>query len=80
MGHPKGVPLILGDGSFKPNISVMVGDLYQPGDAKRGASSSVFYMGINIGALIATLLAALVAGFVYSLLPRLDAAIKKYGA
>jgi len=52
------VLLILGNGFFKPNISVMVGNLYEPGDPKRDAGFNIFYMGINIGALIATLLAA----------------------
>ncbi len=52
------VLLILGNGFFKPNISVMVGNLYEPGDSKRDAGFNIFYMGINIGALIATLLAA----------------------
>ncbi len=50
--------LILGNGFFKPNISVMVGNLYKPGDPKRDAGFNIFYMGINIGALIANLLAA----------------------
>ena len=50
--------LILGNGFFKPNISVMVGNLYEPGDAKRDAGFNIFYMGINIGALVANLLAA----------------------
>ncbi len=52
------VLLILGNGFFKPNISVMVGNLYEPGDPKRDAGFNIFYMGINIGALVATLLAA----------------------
>jgi len=52
------VLLILGNGFFKPNISVMVGNLYEAGDPKRDAGFNIFYMGINIGALIATLLAA----------------------
>jgi dipeptide/tripeptide permease len=52
------VLLILGNGFFKPNISVMVGNLYEKGDPKRDAGFNIFYMGINIGALIATLLAA----------------------
>ena len=54
------VLLILGNGFFKPNISVMVGNLYEPGDPKRDAGFNIFYMGINIGALIATILAATV--------------------
>jgi dipeptide/tripeptide permease len=52
--------LIIGNGFFKPNISVMVGNLYEPGDPKRDAGFNIFYMGINIGALVANLLAAAV--------------------
>ncbi|MEM9454243.1 MAG: oligopeptide:H+ symporter [Myxococcota bacterium] len=52
--------LIVGNGFFKPNISVMVGNLYEPGDARRDAGFNIFYMGINIGALFANLLAAAV--------------------
>jgi dipeptide/tripeptide permease len=50
--------VIIGNGFFKPNISVMVGNLYQPGDPKRDAGFNIFYMGINIGAFAANLLAA----------------------
>ncbi|MFN2369884.1 MAG: peptide MFS transporter [Candidatus Krumholzibacteriia bacterium] len=50
--------LIIGNGFFKPNISVMVGNLYQPGDPKRDAGFNIFYMGINIGAFAANLVAA----------------------
>lgn len=51
-----GLALIaLGTGLFKPNISVMVGGLYPEGDARRDAGFSIFYMGINIGGLIAPL-------------------------
>ncbi len=50
--------LIIGNGFFKPNISVMVGNLYEPGDAKRDAGFNIFYMGINIGAFVANILAA----------------------
>lgn len=42
---------IIGTGFFKPNISSMVGDLYKVGDARRDAGFSVFYSGINVGAL-----------------------------
>ncbi|MBM4089227.1 MAG: hypothetical protein FJ276_07330, partial [Planctomycetes bacterium] len=48
------VALILGNGFFKPNISVMVGNLYEPGDHRRDAGFNIFYMGINIGAFLAT--------------------------
>ncbi len=52
--------VIVGNGFFKPNISVMVGNLYEPGDPKRDAGFNIFYMGINIGAFVANLLAATV--------------------
>ncbi|EGU37206.1 hypothetical protein VIBRN418_13816 [Vibrio sp. N418] len=45
--------LITGNGLFKPNISTMVGDLYQEGDNRRDGAFTIFYMGINIGALLA---------------------------
>lgn len=45
--------LIIGNGFFKPNISTMVGDLYAAGDARRDAAFTIFYMGINLGALLA---------------------------
>ena len=43
--------LILGNGFFKPNISTMVGQLYPPGDPRRDGAYTIFYMGINLGAL-----------------------------
>lgn len=43
---------IIGTGFFKPNISTMVGSLYKDGDARRDAGFSLFYSGINIGALL----------------------------
>ena len=43
---------IIGTGFFKPNISTMVGQLYKKGDARTDAGFSLFYSGINIGALI----------------------------
>jgi proton-dependent oligopeptide transporter, POT family len=42
--------IVIGTGLLKPNISTMVGSLYEPGDARRDAGFSIFYMGINIGA------------------------------
>ncbi len=47
--------LIVGNGFFKPNISTMVGALYRPGDPRRDAGFSLFYSGINIGALLSGL-------------------------
>jgi POT family proton-dependent oligopeptide transporter len=43
---------IIGTGFFKPNISTMVGTLYRAGDNRRDAGFSLFYSGINIGALL----------------------------
>ena len=48
--------VIVGDGLFKPNISSMVGQLYAPDDPRRDRGFTLFYMGINAGALIAPLL------------------------
>lgn len=45
--------LIIGNGFFKPNISTLVGGLYKEGDPRRDSAFSIFYMGINLGALIA---------------------------
>ncbi len=42
---------IIGTGFFKPNISTMVGSLYKKGDGRTDAGFSLFYSGINIGAL-----------------------------
>ncbi|MSP85151.1 MAG: MFS transporter [Flavobacteriaceae bacterium] len=43
---------IIGTGFFKPNISTMVGNLYKKGDARTDAGFSLFYAGINLGALL----------------------------
>ena len=43
---------VVGTGFFKPNISTMVGQLYKSNDPRRDAGFSLFYSGINIGALI----------------------------
>jgi len=43
--------LIVGNGFFKPNISTMVGGLYREGDTRRDGAFTIFYMGINLGAL-----------------------------
>ncbi|PJK02061.1 MFS transporter [Lysobacteraceae bacterium NML75-0749] len=50
--------LVVGNGLFKPNISSMVGKLYAPGDARRDSGFTIFYMGINAGALIAPIICA----------------------
>jgi proton-dependent oligopeptide transporter, POT family len=51
----------LGTGLFKPNISALLGSLYNRGDALRDAGFSIFYMGINIGAFIAPLVTGFLA-------------------
>lgn len=49
--------LILGNGFFKPNISTMVGGLYEKNDARKDSAFTIFYMGINLGAIFAPLVA-----------------------
>ncbi len=46
--------IIIGNGYFKANISTIVGKLYKDGDPMRDSGFTIFYMGINIGALLAT--------------------------
>ncbi|AMN50577.1 MULTISPECIES: peptide MFS transporter [unclassified Psychrobacter] len=48
--------IVLGSGLFKTCISVMVGALYSKGDVRRDSGFTLFYMGINIGALLAALI------------------------
>jgi POT family proton-dependent oligopeptide transporter len=47
--------IVIGTGLLKPNMSTMVGGLYSRGDPRRDAGFSIFYMGINVGALLAPL-------------------------
>lgn len=47
--------LILGNGFFKPNISSLVGKLYEEGDPRRDSAFTIFYMGINAGAALSPL-------------------------
>jgi POT family proton-dependent oligopeptide transporter len=42
--------LMFGTGLLKPNVSTIVGQLYTPGDKRRDAGFSIFYIGINVGA------------------------------
>jgi POT family proton-dependent oligopeptide transporter len=55
------IVLVLGNGFFKPNISTQVGGLYRPGDQRIDSAYSVFYVGINLGALLAPLVCGYVA-------------------
>ena len=57
-----GMALIaIGTGLLKPNISVMVGNLYRQNDPRRDSGFSIFYMGINVGALLAPLVVGYLA-------------------
>jgi dipeptide/tripeptide permease len=53
--------IILGVGCLKPNISTMVGGLYKQGDPRRDKGFTIFYIGINIGAFLASILVGFVA-------------------
>lgn len=57
--------IVVGNGLFKPNISTMVGKLYAPGDARRDSGFTIFYMGINAGALVAPIICASMIGQKY---------------
>ena len=48
--------IVVGNGMFKPIISTIVGKLYAQGDERRDSGFTIFYMGINLGAMIAPLL------------------------
>ncbi len=50
------VLIVLGTGLLKPNVSSIVGELYPSGDGRRDAGFSIFYMGINLGALVSPLI------------------------
>ena len=52
--------IVLGVGMLKPNISTMVGGLYKQGDVRRDKGFTIFYIGINLGAF----LSSLVVGYV----------------
>jgi len=55
------VLIVLGTGLLKPNISVIVGQLYGTRDDRRDAGFSLFYMGINLGAFIGPLVTGFLA-------------------
>lgn len=50
------VLIILGVGCLKPNISTMVGGLYQQGDVRRDKGFTIFYIGINVGAFLSSII------------------------
>jgi POT family proton-dependent oligopeptide transporter len=53
--------IVLGTGLLKPSVSTLVGSLYPQGDPRRDAGFSIFYMGINSGALLGPIVAGYVA-------------------
>ncbi|MBX3389524.1 MAG: peptide MFS transporter [Phycisphaeraceae bacterium] len=53
--------IVFGTGHFKPSVSVMVGQLYQPGDPRRDGAFSIFYMGINLGAFLCNIVCGILA-------------------
>ena len=55
--YPALALVFAGNGFFKPNISTMVGNLYAPGSRLKDSAYNIFYMGINIGALLAPIVA-----------------------
>ena len=52
--------MIAGNGFFKPNISIMVGQLYPKGDRRKDAAYTIFYMGINTGGALGPFICGLV--------------------
>jgi len=53
----------VGNGFFKPNISTIVGTLYDQGDRRRDAGFTIFYMGINLGSILGQLFCPLLADY-----------------
>src|SRR4029077_4511387 len=49
--------IVLGTGLLKPNVSTLVGSLYDSADARRDAGFSIYYMGINLGAALGPIVA-----------------------
>ena len=49
--------VVIGTGLLKPNVSTLVGSLYESGDERRDAGFSIFYMGINLGAFFGPVIA-----------------------
>ncbi|WP_266183379.1 peptide MFS transporter [Dyella humicola] len=57
--------IIAGNGLFKPNISTMVGQLYGVADGRRDSGFTIFYMGINLGAMISPVITQYLAESVF---------------
>jgi len=74
--------LIIGNGFFKPNISTLVGRLYEEKDPRRDSAFSIFYMGINLGAFLAPLVIGLFSDNLFAVKDETGAIITygyKYG-
>ena len=69
--------LIIGNGFFKPNISTVVGQLYDNGDKRKDSAFTIFYMGINIGSLIAPIICGLLAENIFA--HKINGVIVQYG-
>jgi POT family proton-dependent oligopeptide transporter len=52
--------LVIGNGFFKPNVSTMVGNLYPEGSPLKDRAYNIFYMGINVGAMVAPIVMEIV--------------------
>jgi POT family proton-dependent oligopeptide transporter len=55
--------IVIGNGFFKPNISTIVGSLYDQGDRRRDAGFTIFYWGINIGSIGGQILCPIFVGW-----------------
>jgi len=53
----------VGNGFFKPNISTIVGTLYEQGDRRRDSGFTIFYMGINLGSILGQLFCPILADY-----------------
>lgn len=57
--------IVVGNGLFKPNISSLVGKLYEQGDERRDRGFTIFYMGINLGGMISPLITGWLASEIF---------------
>ncbi len=57
--------IIVGNGMFKPIISTLVGKIYQQGDERRDSGFTIFYMGINLGAMVSPIITQFLAQQVF---------------
>ena len=57
--------IVVGNGLFKPIISTLVGKIYATGDERRDSGFTIFYMGINLGAMISPILTQILAAKIF---------------